>query len=94
VTLSVDIEIHVGRRIRRRRRVLDLTQQQLGTRIGVRFQQIQRYECGASAITANRLWRLAEALEVPVSYFYEGLESAQGRTGDEMHPRSLFTQEG
>lgn len=94
VTLAVDIEVHVGRRIRRRRRVLDLTQQQLGSRVGVRFQQIQRYECGASAISANRLWRLAEALEVPVSYFYEGLEGASGRTGEDAHRRVISTQEG
>jgi len=41
----------------------------------VRFQQIQKYECGANRISAARLWRLSEALEVPVGYFYDGLSS-------------------
>jgi transcriptional regulator with XRE-family HTH domain len=68
-----DIDLHLGKRLRRRRRLLGLTQQQLATVVGVRFQQIQKYECGANRISAARLWSLAEALEVPVAYFYDGL---------------------
>lgn len=68
-----DIDVHLGKRLRRRRRLLGLTQQQLAGACGVRFQQIQKYECGANRISAARLWQLAEALEVPVSYFYDGL---------------------
>lgn len=72
--MSLDvIDIHLGRRLRRRRRILGLTQQQLAEACGVRFQQIQKYECAANRMTAARLWQLAEVLEVPVSYFYEGL---------------------
>ena len=56
-------------RLRRRRRLLGLTQQQLAGACGVRFQQIQKYECGANRISAARLWQLAEVLEVPISYF-------------------------
>ena len=67
------IDIHLGRRLRRRRRILGLTQQQLAGACGVRFQQIQKYECGANRISAARLWQLSEALKVPVSHFYEGL---------------------
>src|SRR4051812_33408061 len=67
------IDIHLGRRLRRRRRLLGLTQQQLAGACGVRFQQIQKYECGANRISAARLWQLSEALEVPVAYFYDGL---------------------
>ena len=67
------IDIHLGRRLRRRRRILGLTQQQLAGACGVRFQQIQKYECAANRMSASRLWQLAEVLEVPVSYFYEGL---------------------
>ncbi len=69
------IDLHLGKRLRRRRRLLGLTQQQLASAVGVRFQQIQKYECGANRISAARLWELAEALEVPISYFYEGLEA-------------------
>jgi len=50
-----------------------LTQQQLAGACGVRFQQIQKYECAANRMSAARLWQLAEVLEVPVSYFYDGL---------------------
>ena len=70
-----DIDLHLGKRLRRRRRLLGLTQQQLADAVGVRFQQIQKYECGANRISAARLWRLAEALEVPVGYFYDGLSA-------------------
>jgi transcriptional regulator with XRE-family HTH domain len=69
------IDIHLGRRLRRRRRILGLTQQQLAGACGVRFQQIQKYECAANRMSAARLWQLSEVLEVPVSYFYEGLSA-------------------
>jgi len=74
--LSNDIDLHLGRRLRRRRRLLGLTQQQLAGACGVRFQQIQKYECGANRISAARLWQLSAALEVPVGYFYDGLAGA------------------
>ena len=71
------IDIHLGRRLRRRRRILGLTQQQLADACGVRFQQIQKYECAANRMSAARLWQLSEVLEVPVNYFYEGLSDAE-----------------
>lgn len=74
--MATDIDLHLGRRLRRRRRLLGLTQQQLALRVGVRFQQIQKYECGANRISAARLWELAEALQAPVAYFYDGLSEA------------------
>ena len=70
-----NIDLHLGKRLRRRRRLLGLTQQQLAGACGVRFQQIQKYECGANRISASRLWQLSEALEVPVAYFYDGLSA-------------------
>jgi transcriptional regulator with XRE-family HTH domain len=70
-----EIDVHLGRRLRRRRRLLGLTQQQLAGSCGVRFQQIQKYECGANRISASRLWQLSEALQVPVGYFFDGLPS-------------------
>lgn len=71
------IDLHVGKRLRRRRRLLGLTQQQLAEAIGIRFQQIQKYECGANRVTASRLYELSVALNVPVNYFYEGLQDIQ-----------------
>ncbi len=73
--MAGQIDLHLGKRLRRRRRLLGLTQQQLASAVGVRFQQIQKYECGANRISAARLWELSEALEVPVAYFYEGLDA-------------------
>lgn len=74
--MVTDIDVHLGKRVRRRRRMLSLTQQQLAAAVGVRFQQVQKYECGGNKISASRLWRLAQALDVPVSYFYEGFAEA------------------
>lgn len=71
--MSDEIDIHLGRRLRRRRRLLGLTQQQLAGACGVRFQQIQKYECAANRMSAARLFRIAEVLNAPVSYFYDGL---------------------
>ena len=74
--MANEIDLHLGKRLRRRRRLLGLTQQQLAGAVGVRFQQIQKYECGANRISAARLWQLSEALEVPIGYFYDGLSEA------------------
>jgi transcriptional regulator with XRE-family HTH domain len=82
-----DIDVYLGKRLRRRRRLLGLTQQQLAGTVGVRFQQIQKYECGANRISAARLWQLSEALEVPVGYFYDGL-SDRARRKPTSRPRA------
>ena len=80
--MADDIDAHLGRRLRRRRRLLGLTQEQLALAVGVRFQQIQKYECGANRISAARLWSLAQALEAPISYFYDGLtETVRAASG-------------
>lgn len=50
-----------------------MTQQQLAQRVGIKFQQIQKYETGANRVSASRLWEIAEVLSVPPSYFFEGL---------------------
>ena len=78
--MEQDVDLHLGKRLRGRRRMLGLTQQQLALVVGVRFQQIQKYECGANRLSASRLWRLAEVLEVPVGYFYDGLVSKSPAT--------------
>jgi DNA-binding XRE family transcriptional regulator len=68
-----DFALLIGRRIRRRRRMLGFTQAQLAAVAGVTFQQIQKYECGIHRISAVRLWQLAQALSAPVGYFFEGI---------------------
>jgi transcriptional regulator with XRE-family HTH domain len=83
--MSDQIDVHLGKRLRRRRRLLGLTQEQLAQACGVRFQQIQKYECAANRMSAARLWQIAEVLEVPVGYFYEGFARAgDGVNGDEV----------
>ena len=67
------VDLHVGQRLRQRRCLLGMTQQKLADAVGIKFQQIQKYESGANRISASRLWVIARALEVPVSFFFEGL---------------------
>jgi transcriptional regulator with XRE-family HTH domain len=69
------VDVHVGKRIRHRRWLVGMTQQQLAERVGIKFQQIQKYETGANRVSASRLWDIADALEVPVSFFFEGIET-------------------
>ena len=78
--MEQDVDLHIGKRLRGRRKLLGLTQQQLALVVGVRFQQIQKYECGANRVSAARLWTLAQVLGVPVGYFYDGLRSASPET--------------
>lgn len=80
------VDVHVGKRIRHRRWLVGMTQQQLAESVGIKFQQIQKYETGANRVSASRLWDISDALDVPVSFFFEGIEaedSARARpTGD------------
>ena len=72
--MHLDVDGHLGRQLRRRRLLIRLTQQQLAAVIGVRTQQIHKYEYGINKMSAVTLWRLAAVLEVPVEYFFEGLK--------------------
>lgn len=65
------IDIMVGKKLRHRRWMLGMSQQGLGELIGVRFQQVQKYETGANRISASRLWEAARALDVPITYFFD-----------------------
>ncbi len=69
------IDIHVGQRVRARRKMLGLSQTQLGQELGVTFQQVQKYERGTNRIGSSRLFRMSNTLDVPVAYFFEGAET-------------------
>ncbi|GAB4386159.1 helix-turn-helix domain-containing protein [Albidovulum sp.] len=69
------VDVHVGKRVRHRRWMVGMTQQQLADKVGIKFQQIQKYETGMNRISASRLWDIADALGVPVSFFFEGLDA-------------------
>jgi transcriptional regulator with XRE-family HTH domain len=75
------VDAHVGKRVRHRRWLIGMTQQQLAEQVGIKFQQIQKYETGANRISASRLWDIADALDVPVSFFFEGLAEAEAAGG-------------
>lgn len=60
--------------------MIGVTQQQLADRVGIKFQQIQKYETGMNRVSASRLWDIAHALDVPVNFFFEGLHEIS--TGD------------
>ena len=68
------VDIHVGKRIRHRRWMIGMTQQQLAESVGIKFQQIQKYETGMNRVSASRLWDIAETLGVPVSFFFDGID--------------------
>jgi transcriptional regulator with XRE-family HTH domain len=74
-----DIDRHVGARVRERRIMLGLTQQQLADLIGVTYQQAHKYERGINRVSAGRLYEIAQVLSVPVGYFFEGLEGQDPR---------------
>ncbi|MEM0927680.1 MAG: helix-turn-helix transcriptional regulator [Pseudomonadota bacterium] len=81
------VDLHVGQRLRQRRCLLGMTQQKLADAVGIKFQQIQKYESGANRISASRLWVIAGALDVSVSHFFEGLTDEQ-RAGHEIASRN------
>jgi len=66
-------DIHIGHRLRQRRRIVGMSQQDLAASVGVKFQQIQKYETGANRISGSRLYDIARSLRVPIGYFFEGL---------------------
>lgn len=73
-TKGTDVDRYVGSRIRERRVMLGLSQQQMAHLIGVTYQQAHKYERGINRISAGRLFEIARVLRVPVSYFFDGLE--------------------
>lgn len=75
-------DLHLGEKLRQRRWMLGMSRKQLGQRLGVERQQIENYETGAEHIDAARLWTIAAALEVPVAFFFEGLEGQAPETGE------------
>ncbi|WP_425043602.1 helix-turn-helix domain-containing protein [Primorskyibacter sp. S87] len=84
------VDVHVGKRVRHRRWLIGMTQQQLAEQVGIKFQQIQKYETGANRVSASRLWDIADALDVPVSFFFEGLEEEAKAAGDKSIPTDLM----
>src|SRR5262245_59567913 len=79
------VDVHVGSRVRLRRVLLGMSQETLGARLGLTFQQVQKYEKGTNRISASRLFRLAEALGVPIQFFFEDF-SGEMKNGADVEP--------
>lgn len=72
------VDTHVGARLRLRRTLMGLSQTELARSVGLTFQQVQKYESGANRISASRLYHIAEALDVPVSFFFDDIPRGGG----------------
>jgi transcriptional regulator with XRE-family HTH domain len=71
---ALRVDEHVGERIRQRRTVLGLTQEQLSQSLNISYQQLQKYETAANRVSAGRLFEIASKLDVDVSFFFDGLK--------------------
>ena len=67
------IDVHVGARLRMRRVLQGMSQEKLGEKLDLTFQQVQKYEKGANRVSASRLYQIGEILKVPVDFFFDGL---------------------
>lgn len=70
------VDVHVGLRVRLRRKQMDFSQERLAAGLGLTFQQIQKYERGSNRISASKLFEIARLLQVPIAYFFEGIDGA------------------
>jgi len=77
------IDVHVGKRVRFKRKVMGYTQSDLGEEVGLTFQQIQKYEKGENRISASKLFQIAQTLNTCVSFFFEGYDKVKESNADE-----------
>ncbi|SRR5579872_6602789 len=84
------IDKHVGSRVRMRRMMLSMSQEKLGDALSLTFQQVQKYEKGTNRIGASRLQQIAQILQVPVSFFFEGAPHALGHSGMSEAPSPAY----
>jgi len=75
------VDIYVGSRVRLQRLIKQMSQDKLGAALGVTFQQVQKYERGANRVSASRLWGMAEVLDVPIEFFFEGIKNKENAIG-------------
>ena len=80
------IDIQVGNRVRIRRMLIGMSQERLGDLLGLTFQQVQKYEKGVNRIGAGRLFEVSRILNVPIDFFYEGVNTQPGAGEPESAP--------
>ena len=79
--LSRRVDDHVGARIRLRRTLLGMTQEQLAAELSISYQQIQKYETGTNRVSAGRLFEIGQRLDVEVAYFFEAMDPTIASAG-------------
>ncbi len=84
------VDVHVGGRVRARRTLIGMSQEELGERVGLTFQQIQKYENGMNRIGAGRLWRFSLILGRPISWFFEGIGERKRKVRDLLAKRETL----
>jgi transcriptional regulator with XRE-family HTH domain len=95
------VDLHVGARIRMRRKILGVSQERLADDLGLTFQQVQKYERGANRVSASKLYEIARSLQAPIAYFFDGLADPLS-TAEDLSPAGddryvhdfLMTSEG
>ena len=95
------VDLHVGSRIRLRRKILGVSQERLADALGLTFQQVQKYERGANRVSASKLYEIAATLQTQIAYFFEGLADPSAVQEGEVAPGAerfvqdfLMTPEG
>lgn len=79
------IDIEVGSKIRLRRNFMGMSQTELGDKLGITFQQVQKYEKGTNRVSASRLKDISRVLDMPVAFFFEELSDVAGEENGEKH---------
>ena len=79
ITNNNAIDMHVGKRVRLRRTLMGMSQEQLGANLDITFQQVQKYERGSNRISASRLWDISQILDVPISFFFDDMSESTMR---------------
>ncbi len=83
------VDIHVGSRIRLRRMMIGMSQERLGERLGLTFQQVQKYEKGANRVGASRLFAISRILEVPVEFFFADMPDSIAQEDSGSRPKGM-----
>ncbi|PPR10766.1 MAG: hypothetical protein CFH41_01341 [Alphaproteobacteria bacterium MarineAlpha11_Bin1] len=86
------VDVHVGSRVRERRKILGLSQEKLGEALSLTFQQVQKYERGANRIGASRLYHISEILDVPIDYFFKDIPRSLSNRTEKVGPTDVRTE--
>ncbi len=84
------VDVHVGERVKARRTLIGMSQEELGKRVGLTIQQIQKYEKGVDRIAASRLWVISLVLGRPISWFFEGIGKRKRKVEDLLAKRETL----